>query len=228
MVPVFLREIDSYLALDSTDRAKANTAVLRLLSAGRMAMLGLIELKILVKRAFDRGFIDRQWLGFQDFQHDVEWAARHPTCHEVWKATNTRYSATRSRDYPAGMALATRVVPSASGGCKRSKLKLPRRNRTTIRSEGLPHAIIRGKNGRRHEVDLGNAPVRVEISPSEETVEIFIEGDFETLPEECRRFSILNMPRRLFSEATATAARCAAKSRAASSMAEKSRHPANS
>jgi hypothetical protein len=43
-----------------------------------IAVLGLTELKVLVKRAFDRGFIDRQWLGFEDFQHDVEWAARHP------------------------------------------------------------------------------------------------------------------------------------------------------
>jgi hypothetical protein len=43
-----------------------------------IAVLGLTELKVLVKRAFDRGFIDRQRLGFEDFQHDVEWAARHP------------------------------------------------------------------------------------------------------------------------------------------------------
>jgi uncharacterized protein YchJ len=43
-----------------------------------VAMLGLIELKMLVKRAFDRGFIDRHWIGFEEFEHDVEWAARHP------------------------------------------------------------------------------------------------------------------------------------------------------
>ncbi len=43
-----------------------------------IAMLGLTELKVLVKRAFDRGFIDRHWIGFEDFQADVEWAARHP------------------------------------------------------------------------------------------------------------------------------------------------------
>ena len=36
----------------------------------------------------------------------------------------------------------------------------------------MPHAIIRGQNGRRHEVDFGDAPVRVEIYSSEETVEI--------------------------------------------------------
>jgi hypothetical protein len=75
----------------------------------------------------------------------------------------------------------------------------------------MPHAIIRGKNGRRHEVDFGAAPIRVEIYASEETVEIFVEADFETLAEERRRFAILNIPRHLFSEATGEAARRAAK-----------------
>jgi hypothetical protein len=42
------------------------------------AMLGLAELKILVRRAFDRGFIDRHWLGFEDFQRDLDWAVKHP------------------------------------------------------------------------------------------------------------------------------------------------------
>jgi hypothetical protein len=36
----------------------------------------------------------------------------------------------------------------------------------------MPHAIIRQENGRRHEVDFGDTPVRVEIHASEETVEI--------------------------------------------------------
>jgi hypothetical protein len=58
----------------------------------------------------------------------------------------------------------------------------------------MPHAIIRGANGRRHEVDFGDAPIRVEIYASEETVEIFIEADFETLPEEGRRFALVNVP----------------------------------
>jgi hypothetical protein len=71
----------------------------------------------------------------------------------------------------------------------------------------MPHAIIRGANGRRHEVDFDDAPVRVQIYASEETVEIFIEADFETLPEERRRFALLNIPRHLFSEATDAAAR---------------------
>lgn len=66
----------------------------------------------------------------------------------------------------------------------------------------MAHAIIRGKNGRRYEVDFGDAPVRVEVHASEETVEIFVEADFETHPEERRRFAIINIPRHLFSEAT--------------------------
>jgi hypothetical protein len=74
----------------------------------------------------------------------------------------------------------------------------------------MPHAIIRGRNGRRHEVDFGDEPVRVEISSSEETVEIFIEADFDAMPEERRRFALLNIPRHLFSEATAATARRAA------------------
>jgi hypothetical protein len=58
----------------------------------------------------------------------------------------------------------------------------------------MPHAIIRGESGRRHEVDFGDAPVRVEIYASEETVEIFIEPDFETHAEERRRLPSSTFP----------------------------------
>jgi hypothetical protein len=75
----------------------------------------------------------------------------------------------------------------------------------------MSHAIIRGKNGRRHEVDFGDSPVRVEIYASEATVEIFVEADFETLPEERRRFAIINIPRQQYSEAAGGAARRAVK-----------------
>jgi hypothetical protein len=77
----------------------------------------------------------------------------------------------------------------------------------------MSHAIIRGKNRRRHEVDFGDSPVRVEIYASEETVEIFVEADFETHAEERRRFAIINIPRHLFSEASGAAARRAAPKR---------------
>jgi hypothetical protein len=41
----------------------------------------------------------------------------------------------------------------------------------------------------RHEVDFGDAPVRVKVYASEETVEIFVEADLETHAEEHRRFA---------------------------------------
>jgi len=75
----------------------------------------------------------------------------------------------------------------------------------------VPHAIIRGNNGRRHEVDFGDSPVRVEVYASEETIEIFVEADFETHAEERRRFAIINIPCHLFSEAMGDAARRAGK-----------------
>ena len=74
----------------------------------------------------------------------------------------------------------------------------------------MVHAIIRGRNGRRHEVDFEDSPVRLEVHASEETIEIFVEADVETHAEERRRFAIINIPRYLFSEATAAAARRAA------------------
>jgi hypothetical protein len=43
-----------------------------------IAMLGLHELKVLVKRAFNRGFIDRAFLGFDDFEEALRRGIRHP------------------------------------------------------------------------------------------------------------------------------------------------------
>jgi hypothetical protein len=51
----------------------------------------------------------------------------------------------------------------------------------------MAYAMIRGKNGRRYEVNFGDSPVRVEVYGSEETVKIFVEADFETHTEERRR-----------------------------------------
>ena len=75
----------------------------------------------------------------------------------------------------------------------------------------MPHAIIRGRNGRRHEVDFGDLPIRVELFGSRESIELFIEADFETLPQDGRRFAIVSVPRHLFSRATGAAARRATK-----------------
>jgi hypothetical protein len=62
-------------------------------------------------------------------------------------------------------------------------------------------------------VDFGDDRVRVEVYASEETVEIFVEADFETLPEENRRFAIINVPLQLFSQATGEVAKRANKKR---------------
>jgi hypothetical protein len=43
-----------------------------------IAMLGLSDLKILVKKAFDRGFIDRHVLGFDHFEQDLKQGIAHP------------------------------------------------------------------------------------------------------------------------------------------------------
>ena len=75
----------------------------------------------------------------------------------------------------------------------------------------LTYAIIRGNNGRRQEVDFGDSHVRVEVYASEETVEIFVEADSVTLPEERRRFALINVPRDQFRQATGEAARRAAR-----------------
>ena len=71
----------------------------------------------------------------------------------------------------------------------------------------MAHALIRGKNGRRHEVDFGDAPIRVEVHASEQVVEISIEAPEDAAPSDKRRFALLNLPRHLFSEATGEAAR---------------------
>ena len=75
----------------------------------------------------------------------------------------------------------------------------------------MPHVIIRGENGRRHEVDFGDSPIRVKIHASDETIDIFIEADYETHAEERRRFAIMSVPRHQFSEASGIAAQRAKK-----------------
>ena len=71
----------------------------------------------------------------------------------------------------------------------------------------MPHAIIRGKNGRRHEVDFGDIQIRVEVFGSEQTVEIYVEALDDHAPSDKQRFALLNLPRHLFSEAMGEAAR---------------------
>jgi hypothetical protein len=43
-----------------------------------IALLGLAELRPLVKQVFDRGGIDRTWLSYEDFEEDLAYALDHP------------------------------------------------------------------------------------------------------------------------------------------------------
>ena len=70
----------------------------------------------------------------------------------------------------------------------------------------MPHAIIRGGNGRRHEVDFTNAEIRIEVYSSDETVEIVVEAVNDLAPSDRRRFALLNIPKHLFSSALGEAA----------------------
>lgn len=74
----------------------------------------------------------------------------------------------------------------------------------------MTHAILRGSGGRSHEVVFGSSPLRVDVYAGEETVEIHIEADFDILPGDRRRFTIVSMSRQQFSETTGPAARKAA------------------
>jgi hypothetical protein len=48
-----------------------------------IAMLGMTDLKLLVKKAFDRGFIDSHVLGFDHFEEDLRRGIEHPG--EPWR-----------------------------------------------------------------------------------------------------------------------------------------------
>ena len=70
----------------------------------------------------------------------------------------------------------------------------------------MPHAIIRGGNGRRHQVDFEDAEIRIEVYSSDETVEIVVEAVNDLAPSDRRRFALLNIPKHLFSSALGEAA----------------------
>ena len=71
----------------------------------------------------------------------------------------------------------------------------------------MSHVIIRGENGRRHQVDFGEAEISVSLHASTETVELAIEADDPDRPPHKRRFALVHIPRHLFSKAMADLAR---------------------
>jgi hypothetical protein len=55
-----------------------------------IAMLGLAELKDIVKEAFDRETVHPSWLRYQDFESDLECAIENPT--EPWPRKDSEFS----------------------------------------------------------------------------------------------------------------------------------------
>jgi Protein of unknown function (DUF1186)/SEC-C motif len=55
-----------------------------------IALLGLVELKDIVKEAFDRGTVHAGWLSYKDFESDLEHAIQNPT--EPWPRNNGEYT----------------------------------------------------------------------------------------------------------------------------------------
>jgi hypothetical protein len=71
----------------------------------------------------------------------------------------------------------------------------------------MAHAIIRGANGRRHEVDFEGVEITVEVF-GDEAVEIVVEAPDDRAPSDRRRrMALLNVPRDLFNRALGEAAR---------------------
>jgi len=56
-------------------------------------------------------------------------------------------------------------------------------------------AIIRGNNGRRHEVDLGDAKIEVDVAIGTEIVQITIEAVDDLAPSDKQRFATVAIPR---------------------------------
>jgi hypothetical protein len=56
-------------------------------------------------------------------------------------------------------------------------------------------AIIRGHNGRRPEVDFGNAAIEVDVAIGSETVQITVEAIHDQGPSDKRRFATMAVPR---------------------------------
>jgi hypothetical protein len=71
----------------------------------------------------------------------------------------------------------------------------------------MAHAIIRGANGRRHDIEFEGEEITVEILVGDETIEIAVESPRDPAPSDKRRFALLNVPRELFNKALGEAAR---------------------
>ena len=58
----------------------------------------------------------------------------------------------------------------------------------------MSFAIIRGRNGRRHEVDFGDAEIEVAIAIGRETVQITVEATRDLASSDKRRLATIAIP----------------------------------
>ena len=112
-------------------------------SAGKAPLrcLGMSDLKILVKKAFDRGFIDSHVLGFDHFEEDLRRGSSILANHGVQMIATTRYSAIPSKSYPDGTASPSNTARTRSDGGDRQRLIMPAANALKIRSKASGETI---------------------------------------------------------------------------------------
>ena len=67
----------------------------------------------------------------------------------------------------------------------------------------MPHVIIRGGNGRRHEVDFQDTEITIEFHANEKTIELVIEAQDDDRPWNKQRFSLISLTREAFEKAFA-------------------------
>ena len=66
------------------------------------------------------------------------------------------------------------------------------------RGDRVSFAIIRGGNGRGHEVDFGDDPIQIDVTASTQTVQITVEAVTDRVAPERRRFVTIALPREEF------------------------------
>ena len=67
----------------------------------------------------------------------------------------------------------------------------------------MPHAIIRGHNCRRHEVDFENAGTTVEVFVNDQNLELMAEALEEEQPWQKKHFALINLLRSKFAKSVA-------------------------
>jgi uncharacterized protein len=123
-----------------------------------IAMLGFGELKVLVKRAFDRGFIDRYIVGFDDFKQDLKRGSERPG--EPWQPGDDEYAlfgdtvelVTLSKSCPGGIASKSSTARTGKHGRNRTNSISSSASLTITRSgvsaETTPALAAAAKNSR--------------------------------------------------------------------------------